>query len=101
MTRRPYIVGNWKMHGTRAMLSEARAIDRAADFPAICFRRVYGLALVGQVAPWLMVLGVLVLYAAQLAWSHRWMATHAYGPVEWLLRAFTLWQWPTWRRATP
>jgi len=31
MTHRPYIVGNWKMHGTRAMLSEARAIDRAAQ----------------------------------------------------------------------
>lgn len=31
MTRRPYIVGNWKMNGIRAMLSEARAIDRAAQ----------------------------------------------------------------------
>ena len=31
MTTRPYIVGNWKMHGTRAMLSEARQIDRAAE----------------------------------------------------------------------
>ncbi|RPF70350.1 triose-phosphate isomerase [Aurantiacibacter spongiae] len=31
MSTRPYIVGNWKMHGTRAMLSEARAIDRAAE----------------------------------------------------------------------
>ncbi|WP_108790582.1 triose-phosphate isomerase [Erythrobacter sp. Alg231-14] len=31
MPLRPYIVGNWKMHGTRAMLSEARAIDRAAQ----------------------------------------------------------------------
>jgi triosephosphate isomerase (TIM) len=31
MAHRPYIVGNWKMHGTRAMLSEARAIDRAAQ----------------------------------------------------------------------
>ena len=31
MPMRPYIVGNWKMHGTRAMLSEARAIDRAAE----------------------------------------------------------------------
>jgi len=30
MAQRPYIVGNWKMHGTRAMLSEARAIDRAS-----------------------------------------------------------------------
>ena len=30
MPNRPYIVGNWKMHGTRASLSEARAIDRGA-----------------------------------------------------------------------
>lgn len=31
MAQRPYIVGNWKMHGTRAMLAEARAIARAAE----------------------------------------------------------------------
>ncbi|MEO9462960.1 MAG: triose-phosphate isomerase [Marinomonas sp.] len=31
MAKRPYIIGNWKMNGTRAMLSEARAIDRAAQ----------------------------------------------------------------------
>jgi triosephosphate isomerase len=30
MTATPYIVGNWKMNGSRAMLAEARAIDRAA-----------------------------------------------------------------------
>lgn len=31
MAHRPYIVGNWKMNGSRAMLTEARAIDRAAQ----------------------------------------------------------------------
>lgn len=31
MPQRPLIVGNWKMHGTRGMLSEARAMDRAAQ----------------------------------------------------------------------
>ena len=31
MVERPYIVGNWKAHGTRAMLAEARAIDRGAE----------------------------------------------------------------------
>lgn len=31
MALRPYIVGNWKMNGTRAMLSEARSIDRASQ----------------------------------------------------------------------
>ena len=36
MPNRPYIVGNWKMNGTRATLSEARAIDRgAARHPAV------------------------------------------------------------------
>lgn len=30
MANLPYIVGNWKMNGTRSMLNEARAIDRAA-----------------------------------------------------------------------
>ena len=32
----PYIVGNWKMNGTRAMLNEVRAMDRAAArFPKV------------------------------------------------------------------
>ncbi len=31
MAERPYIVGNWKMNGTRGMLSEARAIDRSSQ----------------------------------------------------------------------
>jgi triosephosphate isomerase len=31
MSERPYIVGNWKMNGTRAMLADARAIDRGAE----------------------------------------------------------------------
>ena len=31
MAERPYIVGNWKMNGLRAMLSEARAIDRSSQ----------------------------------------------------------------------
>jgi len=36
MSNSPYIVGNWKMNGTRAMLGEARAIDRAAvRFPSV------------------------------------------------------------------
>lgn len=36
MATRPYIVGNWKMNGVRAMLAEARAIDRgAARHPAV------------------------------------------------------------------
>lgn len=32
---------------------------------------------------------VLVVFAAQLAFSHWWMARFRYGPVEWLWRGFT------------
>ena len=36
MSTRPYIVGNWKMNGSRALLAEARAIDRsAARYPGV------------------------------------------------------------------
>jgi triosephosphate isomerase (TIM) len=36
MSNNPFIVGNWKMNGTQAMLAEARAIDRAAArFPGV------------------------------------------------------------------
>ena len=36
MPHRPYIVGNWKMNGTRALLAEARAIGRsAARYPQV------------------------------------------------------------------
>ena len=36
MSSLPYIVGNWKMNGSRAMLAEARAIDRAtARLPGV------------------------------------------------------------------
>lgn len=31
MSQRPYIVGNWKMNGTRSMLAETRSIDRGAE----------------------------------------------------------------------
>ena len=36
MARRKYVVGNWKMHGTAASLSEAKAIaDGASAFPGV------------------------------------------------------------------
>lgn len=40
------------------------------------------------------VLFVLVVYAAQTAFSHWWLARFQYGPMEWLWRAFTYWQVP-------
>ncbi|MFD3698799.1 DUF418 domain-containing protein [Streptomyces sp. NPDC058646] len=50
----------------------------------------YGFALYDRLSPAVVVLGALVLYAAQLALSARLMARYRYGPAEWLLRAITL-----------
>ena len=58
----------------------------------------YGTRLMGSVSP----LGALALAAAifclQLPLSRWWLRRHAYGPVEWLLRALTIAAWPRWRR---
>ena len=35
------------------------------------------------------VLFVLVVYAAQIAFSHWWLSRFHYGPMEWLWRGFT------------
>lgn len=59
----------------------------------------YGFALIGRVPPLPVLAGALALYAGQLMLSRHWMRAHAYGPVEWLLRAFTHWRWPVWRVA--
>jgi uncharacterized protein len=58
----------------------------------------YGLGLWGQVGRASQVLGVLVVFALQLAVSHWWLQRFRYGPLEWLWRAFTYAQWPAMRR---
>ena len=44
------------------------------------------------------VLFVLAVYAAQIVFSHFWLAGFHYGPMEWLWRGFTYWQLPQLRR---
>ncbi|MFJ7492157.1 DUF418 domain-containing protein [Streptomyces sp. NPDC097727] len=55
----------------------------------------YGLGLYGRTGAAAAVGGALVLYACQLALSGWLMRHHRLGPVEWLLRAVTLWARPT------
>ncbi len=40
----------------------------------------------------------LLVFAAQVAVSHAWLARFRFGPVEWLWRAMTYRQWPPMRR---
>ena len=44
------------------------------------------------------VLFVLVVYTAQIAFSHWWLSRFHYGPMEWLWRGVTYWQVPQFRR---
>jgi uncharacterized membrane protein YeiB len=45
------------------------------------------------------VLFVVLVYAAQIAFSHWWLARFRYGPMEWLWRGFTYRQVPPLRIA--
>lgn len=59
----------------------------------------WGLRLFASVSP-LAAFGIAVaIFAAQLPLSAWWLRRHAYGPVEWFLRALTIGAWPAWRRA--
>ncbi|MFC4728730.1 DUF418 domain-containing protein [Coralloluteibacterium thermophilus] len=57
----------------------------------------YGLGQWGQMGRTGQCALVLVVFAAQLALSRWWLARFAYGPVEWLWRAFARQAWPRWR----
>ncbi|CAB5516997.1 hypothetical protein LMG26857_06080 [Achromobacter anxifer] len=62
----------------------------------------WGLRLFGSVSPLAAFAIAVAIFAAQLPLSAWWLRRHAYGPVEWFLRALTIgaWPaWPAWRRA--
>ncbi|MEG1053535.1 MAG: DUF418 domain-containing protein, partial [Janthinobacterium sp.] len=58
----------------------------------------YGARLMGSVSPLGALALAIVIFCVQLPLSRRWLRGHAYGPVEWLLRALTIAAWPRWRR---
>jgi uncharacterized protein len=59
----------------------------------------YGARLMGSVSPLGALALAVILFCVQLPLSRWWLRCHAYGPVEWLLRALTIAAWPRWRRA--
>ncbi len=61
----------------------------------------YGFGLVGQVSPAVAVLIAIAVFAVLTWLSAVWLRHHRYGPAEWILRAFTNWSWPAWRRSDP
>ena len=59
MPLRPYIVGNWKMNGSRAMLAEARAIDRAAArYPGVAIALAPPFTLIGTLREAVSAIGI-------------------------------------------
>ncbi|MCX4733720.1 DUF418 domain-containing protein [Streptomyces sp. NBC_01363] len=57
----------------------------------------FGAALVGRVAPAGVAVIALTLFAAQAVAGRWWLLHHTYGPLEWLLRAWTTLSIPPWR----
>jgi uncharacterized protein len=59
----------------------------------------YGLGLFGEIGRAAQVGFVFAVFAAQVAFSHWWLARFRLGPMEWLWRAGTYLQWPAMRRS--
>ncbi|MCX5232149.1 DUF418 domain-containing protein [Streptomyces sp. NBC_00233] len=59
----------------------------------------YGAGLVGRVPPPGVLAIAVALFVVQAVVSRWWLRRHRYGPVEWLLRAWTTLTWPPLRRA--
>lgn len=58
----------------------------------------YGLGLFGQVDKTPGLLLAVAIYALLVAFSLFWMKRFRYGPMEWLWRALSYWEWPQIRR---
>ncbi|MDP2369548.1 DUF418 domain-containing protein [Rhodoferax sp.] len=61
----------------------------------------WGWGLIGHLAPPSVALLALSIYGVQLLLSRWWLRSHAYGPLEWLLRALTHGRWPAWQSKPP
>ncbi|WP_238009034.1 DUF418 domain-containing protein [Dactylosporangium sp. AC04546] len=57
-----------------------------------------GFGLIGEVPPLAVAAIAVAVFVVQLVASAAWLRSHRYGPVEWLLRALTIWSRPAWRR---
>ena len=58
----------------------------------------YGLGWYGYLERWQCYLVVIGMWAAMLAWSKPWLDRFAYGPLEWLWRSLSRFQWQQMRR---
>ena len=58
----------------------------------------FGFGLVGRLVPGAACALAVGIFAVQLVASRWWMSIHAYGPLEWLLRAITIAAWPAMRK---
>lgn len=60
----------------------------------------YGLGRFETMPRSVQLLFALLLFAAQVVFSHLWLRHFRFGPIEWVWRAMTYRQWPSMRRRT-
>lgn len=58
----------------------------------------YGLGLYGQLERYQQLLVVFAVWGLQLWFSPLWLARYRFGPLEWVWRCLTYWQWQQFRR---
>ena len=58
-----------------------------------------GLGFAGTIGSFAVVLICIAFFAAQIAFSHWWLARYRFGPMEWVWRTLTYGERPAMRRA--
>jgi uncharacterized protein len=72
-------------------------LSQSFVFAFVLFGIGPGLALAGKIGTAAVFCIVVVFYAAQVVFSRWWLGRYAYGPAEWLWRAFTYGERPSMR----
>ncbi len=57
-----------------------------------------GLGLAARVGPAKLTIIAFAIYTAQVIFSHVWVRYYRFGPLEWLWRSLTYWQWQPFRK---
>jgi uncharacterized protein len=72
-------------------------LTQSLVFAFVLFGVGPGLALAGKIGTTVILAIVVITYAAQVLFSRWWLDRYAYGPAEWLWRAFTYGERPSMR----
>jgi len=88
----------WKRRFTPFAAVGRMALTNYLTESVVCTVFFYSTGLYGRVGPAWGLVPTVVLYGAQVVFSNWWLASHRFGPMEWLWRGMTYGKFPSMRK---